>query len=346
MFAVPKASTRSHGQAASSQAGRPAAAPGIEDVVNPSYPYGSAPATNVALRDQLPPGTRYLAGSTTNTCGVGSNDVNGTSPLLAAGGLNIGTLSIGERCEARFKAIIDDDVYDGAVLDNFFTITADTLPALLIGPATTVVQAAELGQPTKTVAVLGGGEPVPGSNLVYTVRIPNVGPRAASNVALLDVLPAQLEALQLLSIPQGSTNASTATTVDVRNIVIGAGAFAEVVFSARIRAGTATGTAVRNQGSVDQPSLPAPLLSDDPSTAATADATASKTWSIPPIRCVAARRRRGVPGRLHPRTPVASAVPKASIRSYGQAASSQAGRPAAAPGIEDVVNPSYPSRTQ
>jgi uncharacterized repeat protein (TIGR01451 family) len=234
---------------------------------------GSAAASNTRIRDQLPAGVTYVAGSTVNTCGVNSADVNGTSPLLVGAGLNIGTMAIGRRCEVRFRVTIDDEVADGTVLDNFFTVSADGVPPLLIGPASTVVQAAELGQPTKTVAVVGGAEPSAGATLSYTIRIPNRGQRTAPGVSLLDAIPPQLENLQVLSFPAGAQNASTGNTVDIRNITIAAGGFADVVFTARIRDGTPSGTAIANQGSVDQPSLPRPLLTDDPSTAPTPDAT-------------------------------------------------------------------------
>ena len=234
---------------------------------------GSAAATNAVLRDQLPAGTTYQVGSTSNTCGVSSADVGGTSPVLTAAGLLVGTLAVGERCEVRLRVTIDGDVVEGSVLDNFFTLAADDLPAILVGPATTVVQSAELGRPTKSVAVLGGGAPAAGSTLVYTVRIANTGGRSVTGVSLLDVLPPQLEALQVLATPSGSSNASTATTLDIRDIAIAATSTVDVIFLARIRLGTASGTAVANQGSVEQPSLPAPLLTDDANTAAAVDPT-------------------------------------------------------------------------
>lgn len=234
---------------------------------------GSAAATNALLRDQLPAGVTYVPGSTTNTCGVSSADVGALSPVLVGAGLNVGTLSISERCEVRFRVTIDDDVTDGTVLENFFTIAADGFPPQLVGPATTVVQAAELGQPTKTVSVLGGGAPTAGATLSYRITIPNTGARPAPGVSLLDVVPAELQSVAVVSMPAGATNASSGNTVDVRGFTVPANSSVEVVFTATLRAGLVSGTAIANQGSVSQPSLPAALPTDDPATSAARDPT-------------------------------------------------------------------------
>jgi len=225
---------------------------------------GSAPSTNTIVRDQLPAGVGYVQGSTTNTCGVASADVGGTSPVLAPGGLNVGTLAVGRRCEVRFRARVDATVVEGQVLENFFTVQADGVPPLRVGPATTIIENAELARPTKTVSVQGGGEPAPGATLQYRIRIENTGTRPAPDVSVIDTLPPELEAVSVIALPVGARNDSAGNAIDVGGFTIAAGTAAEVVISARIRAGTATGTAIVNQAEVDQPSLAEPLLTDDP----------------------------------------------------------------------------------
>lgn len=237
---------------------------------------GSASATGVVLRDQLPAGVTYLPGSTTNTCGVSSADAGGTSPVLRPQGLNIGTLTVGERCEVRFKVTVNGDVADGTVLRNFFTVAAANHPSLQVGPATTIIEGARIGQPEKTVNVVGGGPATAGSTLVYTLRVPNEGSRSAPQVRVLDALPAELEFQGFVgSLPPGSTNNTdpAAGVIDVSNITVPAGGSVEISFFARIRPGTASGASISNQATVEQPSLPAPLVTDDPSTNAQRDAT-------------------------------------------------------------------------
>ncbi len=225
---------------------------------------GSASATSTIIKDQLPAGAAYQPGSTTNTCGVSSADVAGASPVLRPQGLNVGTLAIGAECEVRFKATIRTTVNEGDVLRNFFTVEASGVPPLSVGPAVTTIENAQLSQPTKSVVVVGGGEPAPGSTLNYRFRIENNGSRPAPDVSVVDDFPAQLEGLTLVSAPAGAIVVVTGNHLDVQNIDIPSGSSAEVVVSARIVVGTATGTAIVNQADVDQPSLPQPLLTDDP----------------------------------------------------------------------------------
>ncbi|MDP2345090.1 MAG: hypothetical protein Q8O67_29365 [Deltaproteobacteria bacterium] len=226
---------------------------------------GSANATNTIVKDQLPASLAYVPGTTTNNCGVSSADVGGTSPVLAAAGLNLGLLTIGERCDITFKVTIRDTVNEGDIVRNFFTVQADGSLPLSVGPAVTVIENAEIAQPTKSVSVVGGGEPAPGSTLLYRFRVDNDGSRPAPDVSISDDLPATLEAVTLVSAPAGAQTVIAGNSVDVTNIDIAAGSFAEVVISARIVVGTPTGTAIVNQADVDQPSLAAPLLTDDPS---------------------------------------------------------------------------------
>jgi uncharacterized repeat protein (TIGR01451 family) len=199
---------------------------------------GSAPAQNTVVRDVLPAGLTYVPASTTNTCGVASADVGGTSPVLRAQGLNVGTLAIGRRCEIRLKVKLDATVAEGAVIENFFTVAADGVPPLQVGPATTIIENAELAQPTKRVTVQGGGEPAPGAILQYRIRIDNTGTRPAPDVSVVDTFPPELEQVTVSSSPPGSVDASSGNTIDISGIAIPAGAFAEVVVTGRIRAGT------------------------------------------------------------------------------------------------------------
>ncbi len=225
---------------------------------------GSADATNTVVKDQLPASVIYVPGSTTNSCGVSSADVGGTSPLLAAAGLNLGTLSLGENCDIAFKVTVRDTVNEGDVVRNFFTVQAAGISPLSVGPATTVIENADIAQPTKSVSVVGGGEPAPGATLLYRFRVDNEGSRPAPDVSVSDDLPATLDSVTLVSAPAGSQTVISGNSVDVTNIDIAGASFAEVVVSARIVVGTPSGTVIVNQGEVDQPSLAAPLLTDDP----------------------------------------------------------------------------------
>jgi len=236
---------------------------------------GSATATQVRVRDQLPAGVTYQAGSTTNTCGVGSADVGGTSPVLTPGGLVIGNLAVGAECEVRFRVTVDGDTAPGTVLENFFTAEATNHPLISVGPATTLVVGPSIATPEKTVSVVGGGLPVPGAELLYAIRIENDGTTNALDLVVSETIPAETENLQILSVPPGATNASNpgAGTISVSNIDIPVGEDREILYTVRIRATTTAGTLISNQADVSAPWLPGPVVTDDPTAPGAADPT-------------------------------------------------------------------------
>ena len=93
---------------------------------------GSAAATQTRIRDTLPAGVTYTAGTTTNTCGVNSNDVAGTSPVLRAQGLNVTAWSYLDDFSIGIQAC-REHVPDVHVLADAF---APELDALLDAAAT------------------------------------------------------------------------------------------------------------------------------------------------------------------------------------------------------------------
>ena len=245
---------------------------------------GSATAAGTVLRDRLPSGVTYVPNSTTNTCGVNSADTGGQSPILTDGGLNIGNVESGARCEVRFKVLVNSNVTEGTVLNNYFTISAVNHPNIEVGPATTVIETAQIGQPTKSVSVIGAGDPIPGASLTYTIRIPNNGARAAPQVRVIDNIPAEIEVDRFIgSLPSGSVNQSNFGNgrIDVSNLTVPPNGFIELNFLAKIRDGVTAGTAISNQATIEQPSLPAPLVSDDPTTSAVQDPTVLIVAEVP-----------------------------------------------------------------
>jgi uncharacterized repeat protein (TIGR01451 family) len=236
---------------------------------------GSAAATAVRVRDQLPAGVTYQAGSTTNTCGVGSGDVGGTSPVLGAAGLNIGNLAVGAECEVRFRVTVNASVAPGTVLQNFFTVEALNHPLITIGPATTTVVGPSIATPLKSVSVIGGGAAIAGAELLYSIRIENDGTANALDLSIAETIPATTENLQILSIPTGAVNASNpgAGTILITGIDVPPGEERELLYTVRIRATTATGTVITNQADVDAAWLPLPVPTDDPAQPGDADPT-------------------------------------------------------------------------
>lgn len=260
---------------------------------------GNWPAT-ARIQDTFPTELEYVAGST-RVDGTVRPDVNGQSPLVA--GFSLGQLTpvLNPFVTVTFQARIRTDVAGGLVCNTanldasyqLFGQPTRTLPT--IGLATdpcTTVQRPELRAPTKGVTVRVDGTVVPqdqarpGARLRYRVSIRNAGNQPASNVTFTDELPPFLRNLDVVSIPSGAVDGSSATggangsgRVSVTGITVPANFAVDLVFDADlldsaafIAAGGADGQHLDNVGVVSATGL-ADLASDDPNTATVGDPT-------------------------------------------------------------------------
>jgi len=174
------------------------------------YNNGTVPATEVALMDEVPLYTTYVADSTTlNGLAVGQPD-GGVSPLAAgipvsSGDLtpplplaDAGTLTGGQSAVVEFLLRVEDATARGSLIVNQAEVTSYEAPAVLTdgdgnpatGPEPTVVVVGDAQQLTitKAVAVVGGGPALAGATLEYTVRVQNVSLVPASYVEITDDL--------------------------------------------------------------------------------------------------------------------------------------------------------------
>jgi uncharacterized repeat protein (TIGR01451 family)/fimbrial isopeptide formation D2 family protein len=233
---------------------------------------GTADALNTTVRDAIPANTTYVASSTTNTCGVSSADVGGTSPLV--GGLNVGRFTpLTPACEVRFQVRVNGTVPNGTIIRNVATISADGTDPFT-REATTTVQGGVITRLDKTVSGTTGGGATPGTVLTYTLTAYGSGAQV-NNVVISDPLDPGLEGISVTLRPAGSTLDSDAATglVQVSNITVPATGSVEVRFTARVRAGLADGTAIPNQAHLTQPGATGTVDSDDPGTSAPVDPT-------------------------------------------------------------------------
>jgi len=236
---------------------------------------GAANATNVRVSDPLPAGAVYVPNSTTSTCMANTADVGGASPLTQPGGLNLGTIAFNGAtrfCEVRFQVRVSMSMMSGTIR-NVATISADDIMSFPVEASTTVV-APVLSRFEKTVSGATGGGASPGDTLTYTLTVFGNGSTNVNGVSVVDQLPAALQGVTVTSRPVGSTLVSDVTTgrLQVDNITVPANGNAVITFTAQVRAGTADGTLVPNQGSLTFPGG-GPLLSNDPNTMTAADPT-------------------------------------------------------------------------
>ena len=80
-------------------------------------------------------------------------------------------------------------VSDGTVISNYAQANNGSGHVITLGPASTVIDFADLGTSTKTV---DKSDASPGESLAYTVSVHNTGVYIASNAMVTDTLPADV----------------------------------------------------------------------------------------------------------------------------------------------------------
>lgn len=241
---------------------------------------GTDQATHVSLSDTLPVNTTFVAASDggTNTAGVAgwslgtvAAGASGTVTLTvkAGGGLSNGTL-----ISNTTYSVASDQT--SAAAGGAVDVTVSSLPAL----AATL--AAALGTDADA-----SGNVTPGDTLTYTAVVSNPGGSSASN-AVFQCTPGTH--LSLVSGSVTSTagtvatgNAGGDTSVRINIPSLAAGGSATITFQALIGTPLAAGVAsVSTQGSLGADTLSA-ILTDDPGTVASADATVTPLSGGPVI---------------------------------------------------------------
>ncbi|MET0499049.1 MAG: hypothetical protein ABW106_12370, partial [Steroidobacteraceae bacterium] len=208
------------------------------------YNTGAIPATDVVLRDMVPPNTTYVADSTVlNGLPVGRPD-NGSSPLV--GGVYVssadrtpplpvageGTLSPNSSGVVQFDLRVNAGTPTGTIIRNQAVVRTAELPSVLTdgdgnpstGPEPTVVVVGNAQQLTitKEVAVVGGGPASQGATLEYVVRVSNIALLPALYVVIRDDLdmpmPGYLKLVEnsptLNGVATGISVAGSAITAD------------------------------------------------------------------------------------------------------------------------------------
>jgi large repetitive protein len=205
------------------------------------YNNGAIPATNVALADNVPPNTTYVADTTTlNGLSYGQPD-NGSSPLAA--GIYVsstdrtpplptageGTLSPQSSAVVQFNLRVNAGVASGTIIRNQAAVHTAEVPNLLTdgdgnpstGPEPTVVVVGNGQQLSivKEVSVVGGGAASQGKTLEYVVRVTNISQVPALYVVITDDLNVPVPGYLALVANSATLNAQT-TGISVANQVI------------------------------------------------------------------------------------------------------------------------------
>jgi uncharacterized repeat protein (TIGR01451 family) len=163
---------------------------------------------------------------------------------------------------------------DQIVTRATFTFTNSSGPVVRTYDVTdtTTVQTPGLGTSTKTWTDLSGGpggsNVYPGDVLQYTITLINSSATVtAYGVQATDTLSANLTSLLVVSIPAGATDASTATTVDIRNITVPPSTSVTIVVNATVAATSGT---VPNTANITYPVGAGPAVASTTATIVTA----------------------------------------------------------------------------
>jgi uncharacterized repeat protein (TIGR01451 family)/fimbrial isopeptide formation D2 family protein len=164
---------------------------------------GAVQATAVSVRDNVPNNTTYVADSL-RLNGISLGPDLGVSPLIA--GLPVhstdnpgaGIISAGESAVITFRVQVNAGVATGTLISNQGTVTSaelvpgqtdvDGLASNGYQPTVVVVGDVQLLSVTKDVTVVGGGSAQPGAELLYEIRVTNIGGLPATQVVVTDDL--------------------------------------------------------------------------------------------------------------------------------------------------------------
>ena len=143
---------------------------------------GPSASDNVTITDTLPIGVTFDPATSATECALaGGTPATGQTIVC-----DVGTLDDGESATVRIAADLDQAIADGVQLTNTAVATGDDAADGTAEEETTIDRIAEV-----TVTKVAETSPiVPGVAVIYTITVVNNGPSQATDIELIDVLPA------------------------------------------------------------------------------------------------------------------------------------------------------------
>lgn len=207
--------------------------------------------TTITLSDTLPAGLTYVSATSTDgnwNCGAVGQTVTCTHPGPLANGSSLAAVTLTVDVNASAAPSVNNTATVGsATFDNIAANDSDTDPTNVLVP--------DLSTSVKSVVDLNGGDVEPGDTLRYTVSINETGGIAVSGVSVSDSIDVLLTGFNVVNIPAGASDNSTASSgpLDVSDINIAANGSVDIVFDVSV-AGTANpGDAINNTAVITNP---------------------------------------------------------------------------------------------
>jgi uncharacterized repeat protein (TIGR01451 family)/gliding motility-associated-like protein len=143
---------------------------------------GPSAAQNVVVSDLLPPQVNFVSASDGGVYNADNHSVSWTMETMASEASMTLTLVVR----------VNLDVTAGTAITNFASVTSDTEdPDLDNNEDSVTITGSGPRADVAVVKSVDGGTILAGSNFSYTITVTNHGPSAATNISVVDNLPAQ-----------------------------------------------------------------------------------------------------------------------------------------------------------
>ncbi len=206
----------------------------------------------IQVVDTLPAGLAFLGYSGSGwLCAAVGQDVTCDHPGPLAVGAGLPSLTLTVQVGAAAAPIANNTATVGsASVDGDATNDSSTDP--------TNILVSDLSTSTKTVLDLNGSDADPGDVLRYTITLQETANLPATGVRVTDDIPVLINNFTVISLPPGSTDASTGVGtgangtgfLDVTGIAVAAGGTAALVFEVTISGAANPGDVIANLADV------------------------------------------------------------------------------------------------
>jgi uncharacterized repeat protein (TIGR01451 family) len=217
---------------------------------------GAALTGTTTVTDTLDASLAYVSASGTGwSCGAAGQLVTCTNAASLGAGADLPTLSLAVAVAgsagssvANHAAVSHPSVNGGTPQDGNTDVATIVHPILSENSS-------------KTVVDLDGGDADPGDTLRYTITLSETAGVAAANVAVTDDIPANTSGFSVVSVPAGSTDASTGSGtgahgtgfLDVTGITVPASGSVTIVYDVTVAGGAQPGDAIDNTAAIGNP---------------------------------------------------------------------------------------------